>query len=117
MTDPSAGLAGELAEWPSIHQMTKLLRASGLEIVVGQYSVRVQDCDHFVFQEYGGDYWPPVIDADADTVEEMIRDAKLVSNALTNAGIRHRFEVYNSEDVLVGYIHHEWPLEDAVPDI
>ncbi len=50
-----ADLSGELAIWPTKEQMAAILRDSGLNIYVGRYSVRVEDCSHFVFQEYGGD--------------------------------------------------------------
>jgi len=88
---------------------------------VGRYSVRVEDCSYFVFQEYGGDMGDPSIDADADTVEEMMREGQLVSEALARAGVRHRFEIYDDHDNLSGYLHHEWPLQEnaepaAAPD-
>jgi len=30
--------------------------------------------------------------------------------ALADADIRHRFEIYNDNNELVGYLHHQWPL-------
>ena len=55
MNDTSAFLAGQLAEWPTKEDMTTILRDAGLTVQVGIYSIRVLDCSHFVFQEYGGD--------------------------------------------------------------
>lgn len=52
--------------------------------------MRVEDCSHFVFQEYGGDTGDPSIDADADTVADMIREAQLVSDALSRAGVKQK---------------------------
>jgi len=117
----STHIAGEIASWPTKDRLAALLRASGLRVQAGRYSLRVQDCSHFVFQEYGGDLGDPTIDADADTVEDMMREGRLVSDALARAGIRHRFEIYDEHDELVGYLHHEWPLSknaepDAAPD-
>jgi hypothetical protein len=94
MTDPSVHIAGELAPWPLKERLVVILRDAGLNVRVGRYSVRVTDCSHFVFQSYGGDISEPSIDADADSVEEMMREGKLVSEALARAGVRHRFEVY-----------------------
>lgn len=91
--------------------MAEILREGGLRLQVGRYSVRVEDCSHFVFQEYGGDLGDPAIDADADTAEEMIRQGRLVSEALSRAGVRHRFEIYDDCNPLAGYLHHEWPLQ------
>ena len=90
--------------------MTVLLRDAGLRVVVGRYSIRVKDCSHFLFQEYGGDLGEPQIDADADSVPTMLQEGKLVSDALARAGIRHRFEIYDERGDLAGYLHHEWPL-------
>ena len=111
MADTSAGIAGELTEWPTKDRMAAVLRDAGLRVYVGRYSIRVEDCSYFVFQQYGGDLGDPCIEADADSAEEMLRDGTLVSDALARAGIRHRFEVYDHREDKVGYLHHEWPLE------
>ena len=79
---------------------------------MGLYSIRVEDCSYFVFQNYGGDLGDPRVDADADTVEDMIREGRLVSDALARSGIRHRFEIYNVGNQLSGYLHHEGPLRE-----
>lgn len=91
--------------------MAEILRDAGLQVSVGQYSIRVDNCSHFVIQEYGSDLGTPAIDADADSVNEMLRDGKLVSDALAKAGIRHRFEIYDHEDLMVEYLNYDWPLE------
>jgi hypothetical protein len=106
----SAHLAGQLATWPTKERLTAILGAAGLQVNVGRYSVRVEACSHFVFQEYGGDLGDPVIDADADTVEDLMREAGLVSEALGRVGVKHRFEIYDNNDNMAGYLHHEWPL-------
>ncbi len=94
--------------------MVSILRDAGLQIHVGRYAIRVEDCSHFIFQEFGGDLGDPVIDADADTVDELIRDAKLVSDALSNGGVRHRFEVYcHTGNEMVAYLHHDWPMTET----
>jgi hypothetical protein len=109
MDDSAAILYGELASWPSKGELVELLRRAGLDVDVGRYSVRVENCSHFAFQEYGGDLGEPRIEADAATPEAMIRDAKLVSEALTAGRIRHRFEIYDSGGTLNGYLHFDWP--------
>ena len=92
-----------------------ILRSGGLRIQAGQYSVRVEDCSHFVFQEYGGDLGDPSIDADADTVSDMIREGQLVSDVLSRAGFKHRFEIYDDCNALAGYLHYDWPLQESGP--
>ena len=105
----SIHLAGELDQWPSKPEMAAVLRAARLSITVGRYSIRIEDCDHFVFQGYGGDLGDPSVDADADSLERMLHDGGRVSEALSDAGIRHRFELYDDDERLVGYLHHNWP--------
>jgi hypothetical protein len=110
MPDDPVHIAGELEHWPDKQSMAYILRGAGIRVAVGRYSLRVQDCSRFVFQHYGGDLGPPVIDADADSLDEMLRDAGLVSRALARAGVRHRFEMYNASNELLGYLHFERPL-------
>jgi len=110
MPDSPVHLAADLQDWPDKERMAELLRRAGLRVTVGRYSVRVEDCSHFVFQQYGGDLGPPVVDADSESLDEMLRDAGLVSRALAGAGVPHRLEVYNGSNKLVGYLHFEWPL-------
>lgn len=112
-----AWIAGELAQWPTKHRMAKILRAAGLRVTVGQYSIRIEDFPHFKFQEYGGDLGDPQIQADAESVEEMTVRGKLISDALARAGIKHRFEIYDDRGgkEMVGYLHHDWPPTAGTP--
>lgn len=109
MSDMTAVLSGQCSPWPSKEALLHHLRNGGLRVSEGRYSVRVEECEHFVFQHLGGDITDPTIDADAESSERLYRDACLVSSALTKAGIKHRFEVYDSNDSLVHYLHFEWP--------
>jgi hypothetical protein len=113
----SAILAGELARWPSKAQMASILSAAGLTVNVGRYSIRVRDCSDFAFQEYGGDLGEPTIEASASSPEALTREAKLVSDALARANLKHRFEIYDWDESrdryeLSGYLHHGWPSDD-----
>lgn len=102
-------LYGNLDGWPSKTEMAQLLEAAGFSVYVGQYSIRLNDCEHFVLQEYGGDLGDPQFDACANTLEQMLDDGERVSAALASADIRHRFELHNNRDEMVGYLHHRWP--------
>ena len=108
-------ISGELDSWPSKSEMADLLRGAGFSVNVGTYSIRLDDCEHFVFQEYGGEIDPPTIDADGSSLDAMLHDGNRVSEALASCGIRHRFEIYNLDGDMVGYIHHQWPLPDEPP--
>lgn len=109
-------LYGQLEKWPSKTEMAQLMETEGFSVYVGRYSIRLQNCEHFTFQEYGGDLGDPQFDADASTLEKMLEDGGRVSAALTVADIRHRFELYNENDELVGYLHHRWPQAQADGD-
>jgi hypothetical protein len=107
----SAHISGQIVDWPTKDQMVAILSNAGLRVYVGSCSIRVQNCSHFVFQEYGGDLGDSVVDAHADTVEDMMREGRLVSEALTRAAVKHSFEIYDDNNVLSGYLHHNWPLQ------
>ena len=109
--DTDVRLYGQLERWPSKTEMARLTEAAGFTVYVGRYSIRLQDCEHFAFQEYGGDLGDPQFDADASTLEKMLEDGGRVSAAFVEADIRHRFKIYNDNDEMVGYLHHRWPQE------
>jgi hypothetical protein len=93
-------------DWPKPKErMADILRSDGLRVTVGRHAITVDDCSHFRFQEYGGDLGDPCIEADADSVERMIRDATLVSQALARAGVAHCFEVYSRGDLAHTIMH------------
>ncbi|HEX5371857.1 MAG TPA: hypothetical protein VFW84_03910, partial [Aquabacterium sp.] len=69
-------MSGQLFKWPEKEALAATLASAGLNVQVGRYSVRVKDCEHFSFEHYGKDSSAPEISADAETTEQMIRDAK-----------------------------------------
>jgi len=101
MYDEYAIMYGDLSNWPTKDEMAAMLEKAGLNVNVGIYAIRVQDCSHFVFREFGGDIDKPCITADAEDVEKMIKDATLVSNALKLSNIGHSFEIYDENDEFV----------------
>ena len=107
MEDLSSGLYGSIDNWPSMGEMIRILEEAGLHVSAGKFSITVNDCSHFKFQEYGGDLGEPQIEADADNVEEMIKDAMLVSNALKKANIKHSFEIYDQNEELAKTIEYK----------
>ena len=90
-------------QWP--FNLAEALHAQGLEVDQNIWRLRILDCSHFKF-EFGTD--GALLVADEDTPEQMLRDARLVSEALQRAGFRHRFEVY-SDSLEIAYLHHDWP--------
>jgi len=111
MSDTAATLSGECFPWPTKDALVDCLAAAGLNVHIGPYSVRVAELGHFVFRHLGGDISTPTIDADAEDVETLTRDAQKVSSALATAGVRHRLAVYDADENLSFYVHYEWPAE------
>lgn len=105
---------GQLEGTFSPEKLGSLLAAQGLNVQTNRYSVRVTDCSHFKFEIFNGDV---AVDADADSVQEMLTNTGRVSAALTGAGIRHRFEVYDHHDTQAGYFHFEWPQNPERPGV
>ena len=109
-----AWIYGELKPWPSKHDLANILSAGGLDLYIGKYSIRINDFACFKFQNYGGDICEPTLEAWAETMDDLLKAAITVSELLTNAHVKHRFEVYHSknEKKMVAYIHHKWPLPE-----
>ncbi|MES2571979.1 MAG: hypothetical protein V4710_18235 [Verrucomicrobiota bacterium] len=105
-----AYLSGELADWPDMRRMASLLQAADLHLSIGQYSIRLDNFSHFIFREFGGDLGDPQIEADADDVQTLAAEAKRVSEIFSDAGLIHRFEIYqHGTDVMTHYFHYGWP--------
>jgi hypothetical protein len=112
-TSNGAHLCGELAQWPDKESMASLLQSAGIRMTVGQYSIRLIDFSHFIFQTYGGDLGDPQIEASADDVETLAAEAKRISDIFAKAGLAHRFEIYqDGKDEMAHYFHHGWPRTD-----
>ena len=105
MSNSSSYLSGEFAVWPNKSRLVEALHAAGLKVREGQHSIRVESCEHFVFQGLPD---LPAIDADATSAAEMIADARRVSDALSAAQIPHRFEVYGPADELLECFQYQW---------
>ena len=52
-------LAGELAASLPMESMADILRAAGLSVTVGRYSVRIEGHSHFVFQHIAATWGRP----------------------------------------------------------
>lgn len=55
--------------------------------------------------------------SEAPSVEKMDKLAQMISNALQQLALKHRFEVYfpYGQSKLVGYFHHDWALDWQPP--
>jgi hypothetical protein len=102
---------GECSNCPEQEEMAEILARHGLAVSLGQYSIYASDCEVFRFENW----MPPgnwTLDGTAARPEVLWRDARLVSKALTDAGIRHWLGIYDDVQNEMGYLHFEWPDED-----
>ncbi|RDZ27540.1 hypothetical protein [Lysobacter silvisoli] len=112
MTDFFVTLSGECSPWPSKADLVRHLRAGGLRVSEDEYSVRVEGETRFIFRYCCGDCGDAsMVEADAGSAEPLLREAKSVSSVLALAGIRHQFDVYDSNHDFIAYLHHDWPSE------
>ena len=104
-----ATLAAEIYKWPSKPELVQIFKSHNYRVTEGRHSVRLDDYDHFVFRELGGELGSGCISADHKSTQELIIISGHVSQTLAQADVRHRFEVYSEEAKLAAYIHHDWP--------
>ncbi len=93
------------------------LAAAGLRVEVKERLCSPRD-DYILIDE-GDDFTLQAdilggyqVDGLSTSVEEMYAAASRVSSSLTELGIKHRFEVRDSQSRLVQYLHHLWPQVD-----
>lgn len=95
----SATLYGIVPSALSIAELRSLLARCGLTPSTDDtHHVSVKECSYFVFRQT--DRKEFLVSGDADTLEEMLTDARLVSGALSKSQVHHRFEVYDESDNL-----------------
>ncbi|MGR3648094.1 MAG: NYN domain-containing protein [Shimia sp.] len=102
--------AAELDPWPSKAALKAVLEAGGHPVVEGPHSLRVSDAPRFAFQDLEGPA-APSIEAHGDETKALVVTCRDISNTLSAANIRHRFEVYSYNDALAAYLHHDWPKD------
>ena len=114
MADRGPHLAGEIVSSLSLGRLAAALRMGGLAAELresshyegGRYIRVTEDGDFTVEQVASGDF---LIRAAADSDQQLLDTASSASKALAVQGIRHRFELYDGESMMVQYLHHLWP--------
>ena len=115
MSDDYSILVGELAEMPGKEKLNAALAAGGFTTNVGEYAIRINGFEEFVFRHLKGDIGDPVVSASHDSADDLAQYAALVSAALRQADIAHRFEIYDSTGDLFASQEHRWQTRDNRP--
>jgi hypothetical protein len=109
--DKYAFISAQIDKWPSKNKLANIFKSDGFEVTEGKYSIRLEDFEHFVFRDLGGDLSSGCITADHESAKELVDFSGRVSQTLGKAGVRHRFEVYSENEELVAYMHYDWPKD------
>ena len=99
---------GQLRESATPSKIASALISNGVNADYNRTSTRVLECSAFQICFHDGSIG---LNASAENIARMLVDARLVSNALTSAGIVHRFEVHDHNGMRAEYLHHNWPPE------
>lgn len=105
-------IAAECRPWPTKERMGQILGDAGLRVEVRRYKVCVDEGSHISFEHYGGDLGDPSIDAFADSDADILRDMEKISTALARARVVHSFTVYDENEKVIAYFHHELPRSE-----
>jgi hypothetical protein len=117
MADEWFQMAGQIESSLAIDRLKAALAEQGLPVrlreschyVTGRYLCVRDDCVEFTVEQIsGGEY---LARGDGPTLASLLQMTDQVSRALAGLDIRHRFEIYDSEDGLLHYLHGQWPME------
>jgi hypothetical protein len=109
---------GEIEAKLGLRSLRKVLSQAGLKAEVresanyqgGRY-LHVADREELILEQVSNGRY--LLHADAAPASQICHAASRLSRALSDAGIRHRLEVYyEGTNELVHYSDHHWPLTD-----
>jgi hypothetical protein len=110
---------GEVEAKMRLHGLRRVLAQAGLKAEVresanyqdGQYLL-VRDREELILEQVSSGRY--LLHADAGAASQVCSIASRLSQVLSEAGIRHRLEVYlEGENQLVNYLDHRWPRMDV----
>lgn len=74
--------------------------------ITGQYLAVEDDGTILKFERIEDDEY--LVHGDADTTNELISIATLVSDVLSELCFKHRFEIYCPSSEQIAYLHYDW---------
>ena len=106
--DEDVSVVGEIDSGLPRADLSRLLAGAGLVVEPSAYALRLRLGGERV--EFTRDEVGYILCSGFDTPESRALLPEF-SAALGRLGLRHRFEICEGDD-LVGYQHHDWPLDD-----
>jgi hypothetical protein len=107
--DDEVSVAGEIDSGLARAELARVLAQAGFEAEAGVYAMRLRLAGERV--EFTRDEVGYILCSGFETPESRALLPEF-SAALGRLGLRHRFEVCEGDE-LVGYLHHQWELEDS----
>ena len=100
MEDRTSYVSGFLKYSGSIPELRDLLRRMGFTPSEGDtHHVSIQEFSHVMFREYSESEY--MIEADADTQEEMVSDMNTLISACLEHKVGYSIEIYDLKDDLI----------------
>lgn len=112
--DDEPSLYGQITATLEITDLLAAVQRAGLDVEIRYSSfyeigcyLRVQgEKSALMFEKIESDEY--LVRSDADSLNELMTLAKSISHVLCQSELRHRFELYDSQDQLVDYVHFNW---------
>ena len=116
--ESTALLSGEIETGNGLNRLAHRLARAGLRVEArdscqfagGRY-LRVYEGSHLALERINAREY--LASGDADSVEPMSLAARRLSRALSDLGVRHRFEISEDRGDIVQCLHQLWPQAEG----
>lgn len=109
MSDADLGVVGEIDSGLARPELARLLAGAGFAVEDSAYALRLRIAGERV--EFTRDEVGYILCSGFDTPESRAQ-LEDFSAALGRLDLRHRFEIYEGDE-LVGYLHHDWEPDES----
>jgi hypothetical protein len=114
MNSDRAQLNGELDSGANLSRIADKVRPTGMSIQIresthyteGRYLLVEMDNVEFRFERISSTEC--LVSGESDRVDQLSEAAIRLSQTFAASDVRHRFEIYDGDNRLLGYLHHRW---------
>lgn len=116
--DDEPSLYGQITATLEITDLLAVAQSTGLDAEIRYSSFYESGCylrvqgekSALMFEKIESDEY--LVRSDADSLTELIALAENLSQVFCQNQLRHRFELYDSQDQLIDYVHFNWLQHD-----